>query len=125
MVIDLSVREEVLPLAGSFTISRGSRTEIRVVTVELSDGKACGRAECHPYPRYGESVESVIAMIEAERAAISAGMDRAALQGAMPPGAARNALDCALWDLEAKRAGQPVWKLAGLPEPKARSEERR
>ena len=117
MVIELSVREEVLPLAGSFTISRGSRTEIRVVTVELSDGKARGRAECHPYPRYGESVASVIAAIEGKRAEIRSGMDRAALQEAMAPGAARNALDCALWDLEAKGAGMPVWKLAGLPAP--------
>lgn len=118
MAIQLSVREETLPLAGSFTISRGSRTEIRVVTVELSDGTARGRAECHPYPRYGESVESVIAAIEGQRAAISAGMDRVALQDAMAPGAARNALDCALWDLEAKRLGLPVWNLANLPEPK-------
>src|SRR5690625_101555 len=117
MAIQLSVREEILPLAGSFTISRGSRTEIRVVVVELLDGNARGRAECHPYPRYDESVESVIAAIEGQRAAISARLDRAALQEAMRPGAARNALDCALWDLEAKRSGVPVWKLAGLPRP--------
>lgn len=118
MAVELSVREEVLPLAGSFTISRGSRTEIHVIIVELSDGAARGRAECHPYPRYGESPASVMAEIEAQRGALLGGMDRLALQEAMPPGAARNGIDCALWDLEAKRAGIPVWKLADLREPR-------
>lgn len=115
--IALSVREDVFPIDGTFTISRGSRTESRVVTVELTAGAMRGRGECYPYPRYGESVESVIRQIEAQRDALAAGMDRAALQDAMPPGAARNGLDCALWDLEAKRAGRRVWELAGLPEP--------
>ncbi len=117
MAVVLSVREEVFPIAGKFTISRGSRTESRVVTVELTDGQARGRGECYPYPRYDESVESVIRQVEAQRAAIASGMDRVALQDAMPPGAARNGLDCAFWDLEAKRAGRRVWELAGLPAP--------
>jgi L-alanine-DL-glutamate epimerase-like enolase superfamily enzyme len=117
-VIDLDVREEVFPIAGRFTISRGSRTESRVVTVELTDGETRGRGECYPYPRYGESVESVIARIEAMRGVVANGLNRAALQEAMPPGAARNGLDCAFWDLEAKRAGARVWELAGLPAPK-------
>jgi L-alanine-DL-glutamate epimerase-like enolase superfamily enzyme len=120
--IDLDVREEVFPIAGKFTISRGSRTESRVVTVELSEagvrGPVRGRAECYPYPRYGESVESVIGQIEAMRGALADGLDRAALQGAMPPGAARNGIDCAFWDLEAKRAGVRAWDLAGLPAPR-------
>lgn len=115
--IELDVREEVFPIAGKFTISRGSRTESRVVTVELRAGAARGRGECYPYPRYGESVESVIGQVEAMRDALRDGLDRAALQGGMPPGAARNGLDCALWDLEAKHAGRRVWELAGLPAP--------
>lgn len=117
MAITLSAREEIFPIAGKFTISRGSRTESRVVTVELTDGDVRGWAECYPYPRYGESVASVIAQIEAQRGALAAGMDRAALQEIVPPGAARNGLDCALWDLEAKRAGRRVWELAGLAAP--------
>jgi len=92
------------------------------VVVELSattaDGREIrGRGECVPYARYGETVDGVIAAIEAQAAAVTAGMDRAALQSAMPAGAARNALDCAFWDLECKATGQPAWRLAGLPEP--------
>jgi L-Ala-D/L-Glu epimerase len=117
MGLDLDVREEVFPIAGKFTISRGSRTESRVVTVELSDGRVCGRAECYPYPRYGESVESVIGQIEDMRGALADGLDRIALQDAMPPGAARNGLDCAFWDLDAKRAGRRAWEVAGLAAP--------
>ena len=116
-MVELSVREDVFPIAGTFTISRGSRTESRVVTVELRDGDYCGWAECYPYARYGETVESVKKQIEAQRDAIASGMDRAALQTAVPPGAARNGLDCAFWDLEAKRSGKRVWELAGLPAP--------
>ena len=115
--IELHVREEVFPIAGTFTISRGSRTESRVVTVELRSGAGRGRGECYPYPRYGESVESVIGQVEAMRGALADGLDRAGLQAAMPPGAARNGLDCAFWDLEAKRAGLRVWEVAGLPAP--------
>ncbi|MFK7944938.1 MAG: N-acetyl-D-Glu racemase DgcA [Paracoccaceae bacterium] len=113
----LSVREDVFPIAGGFTISRGTRTESRVVTVELEQGGVRGWAECYPYARYDETVESVIAQIESAAGALSDGLDRAALQDAMAPGAARNGLDCAMWDLEAKTAGVRVWELAGLPEP--------
>ncbi|MCP5153033.1 MAG: dipeptide epimerase [Ectothiorhodospiraceae bacterium] len=113
----LTARREVWPIRGAFTISRGSKTTSEVVVAEVADGAHVGRGECTPYARYGESVESVLALIEGQREAIAAGMDRAALQSALPPGAARNALDCALWDLEAKRAGKRVWELAGLPEP--------
>jgi L-Ala-D/L-Glu epimerase len=118
MPISLSVRAESWPIAGTFTISRGSRTEAVVVVVELADGAHTGRGECTPYPRYGETVEGVIAAIEAMRGSLARGVDREALQNAMPPGAARNALDCALWDLEAKRAERPIHDLAGLPEPR-------
>ena len=117
---ELSVRQESWPLAGSFTISRGTRTTAETVVVELSvtgdDGRVVlGRGECVPYARYGETVAGVIAAIEGLRARIEAGLDRIGLQDLLPPGAARNALDCAYWDLEAKRAGQPVWQLCGLP----------
>ncbi|AJY45301.1 N-acetyl-D-Glu racemase DgcA [Martelella endophytica] len=115
--LSLSVREDVFPVAGSFTISRGSRTEIRVVTVELSDGIYTGRGESVPYARYHETVDGVIATILALEAELAAGLTRFGLQERLKPGAARNALDCAFWDLEAKRAGKPVWQLAGLAEP--------
>ena len=115
----LDVREDVFPIAGGFTISRGTRTESRVVTVELERDGVRGWAECYPYARYNETVESVMAQIRAMGAALADGMDRIALQDAMPPGAARNGLDCAFWDFEAKAAGARVWELAGLsaPEP--------
>lgn len=113
----LKIGEEHWPIAGAFTISRGAKTEAAVVVVELGDGKARGRGECVPYGRYGETIGSVMAQIEAIRPQIEAGLDRAALQETMPPGAARNALDCALWDLQAKRTGRPVHALAGLPAP--------
>lgn len=119
--LTLSIVTERWPIAGTFTISRGAKTEAVVVVVELSDGPgkgdAKGRGECVPYGRYGESVASVTAAIEALRPQIAAGLTRKALQAAMPPGAARNALDCALWDLEAKRAGKRVHEIAGLPAP--------
>ncbi|QQM30967.1 dipeptide epimerase [Martelella lutilitoris] len=115
--ITVTAREDVFPVAGSFTISRGSRTEIRVVTVTLSDGEHSGRGESVPYARYGETVDGVIADILALEGEIAGGLDRIALQQRMKPGAARNALDCAFWDLEAKRAGKPVWQLAGLSKP--------
>src|SRR5262249_22864290 len=97
----LSVSVERWPIAGTFTISRGSKTEAEVVVADLSDGSADGRGECAPYARYGESVESVWSAIEAMRGPIAQGIDRRLLQKAMKPGAARNALDCAFWDLEA------------------------
>src|SRR5262249_50953725 len=114
----LSVRVERWPIAGSFAISRGAKTEAVVVVAELSDGTHRGRGECVPYARYGETVEGVAAAIEAMASDIARGMDRDRLQSAMPPGAARNALDCAFWDLAAKRAGRPVHELIGLPAPK-------
>jgi len=117
--LSLAVTEERFPVAGAFTISRGSRTEIRVVTVELSDGTFRGRGECVPYARYGETVEGVAETIRSLEADLRRGLDRAALQSRLPAGAARNGLDCAFWDLEAKRAGRPVWQCAELaaPEP--------
>lgn len=113
----LSIAAERWPIAGSFSISRGAKTEAVVVVAELADGQQRGRGECVPYARYAESVESVSAQIMALRPQLAAGLTRTALQDAMPPGAARNALDCAFWDLEAKRAGRPVHELAGLPAP--------
>ena len=109
----ITVTPERFRLAEVFTIARGSRTEARVLTVEVARGGITGRGECVPYARYGESLESVAAQIEG----LPAGIDRAALQLALPPGAARNAVDCALWDWEAKQAGRRVWELAGLPPP--------
>ena len=106
-------------MRGTFRISRGARTETPTVIVEIEEAGATGRAECVPYPRYGESIEGVIAEIESQRPAFEAGMSRDELQHALRAGAARNALDCALWDLEGKRAGKRAWDLAGLdaPEP--------
>jgi L-alanine-DL-glutamate epimerase-like enolase superfamily enzyme len=116
----LTVRIERWPIAGSFTISRGAKTEAEVVVAEISDGGAVGRGECVPYARYGETVEGVAASIENMRGGLAHGLDRRGLQSAMLPGAARNALDCALWDFAAKRAGKPVHALAGLPAPQPR-----
>jgi L-Ala-D/L-Glu epimerase len=115
--ITLTTRAERWPIAGTFTISRGAKTEAAVVVAELSDGTHRGRGECVPYVRYGETIESVVAAIDAMRPEISRGLDRVGLQQAMSPGAARNALDCAFWDLEAKRTGKPAHELAGLAAP--------
>src|SRR5690606_19124777 len=109
----LGVHEERWPIAGAFVIARGAKTEARVVVVELSSQGFTGRGEAVPYPRHGETVDSVLAEIEALRPPLEAGVDRAALQSLLPPGAARNAIDCALWDLEAKRLGVRAWTLAG------------
>jgi L-alanine-DL-glutamate epimerase-like enolase superfamily enzyme len=115
----LSVHVERWPLASTFTISRGAKTEAVTVIAELVDGGGHrGRGECVPYARYGETVEAVAASIEAMRGPVRQGLDRAGLQSAMPAGAARNALDCAFWDLEAKRSGVPAYRLAGLPPPR-------
>ncbi len=118
MPISLTVRIERWPIAGTFAISRGSKTEATVVVAELSDGGMRGRGECVPYARFGESVEGVAAAIEAMRGPIAGGLDRAGIQRTLPKGPARNALDCAFWDLEAKRAGKRVFELAGLPPPR-------
>lgn len=116
--LSLTCAAEHWPIAGSFAISRGAKTEAAVVVASLSDGMVTGRGECVPYGRYGESVDSVTAAIETMRPALAAGLDRQALQSVMKPGAARNALDCAFWDLEAKRAGRPAFELAGLAPPR-------
>src|SRR5690349_1860952 len=113
--IRLHVCSERWPIRGSFTISRGSKSEAEVVVAELvataPDGTELrGRGECVPYARYGETVEGVRAAIDGQAGAIAAGMDRQALQSAMPAGAARNAIDCAFWDLEAKASGVPAWQ---------------
>lgn len=108
-----TARIESWPIAGTFTISRGSKREARVVVVELSDGEHLGRGECVPYPRYDQTPEGTLA--EIEQAPL--GLDRDGLQKAMPPSAARNALDCALWDLTAKRSGRRAHELAGLAAP--------
>jgi L-alanine-DL-glutamate epimerase-like enolase superfamily enzyme len=110
----LTVAAERWPIAGAFVIARGAKTEALVVTVTLHDGDAVGRGEGVPYPRYGETSEGVIAVIESVREAVEAGADRTALGARLPAGAARNAIDCALWDLEAKLAGKRAWSLAGL-----------
>src|SRR3954469_22545727 len=96
----LSVRTERWPIAGSFTISRGAKTEAQVVVAELTDGPHRGRGECVPYARYGETVEGVVGAITAMTAELVRGLDRDGLQRAMAPGAARCALDCAFWDIE-------------------------
>ncbi|BAI71390.1 muconate cycloisomerase [Azospirillum sp. B510] len=113
----LTVSRETFPIRGAFRISRGAKTEAAVVVAEVTDALHRGRGECVPYARYGESVDGVAAALEAMGDAVAGGLDREALARMMPPGAARNALDCALWDLEAKRGGVPVWRLAGLAEP--------
>jgi L-Ala-D/L-Glu epimerase len=118
MPIVLSVRSERWPIAGAFTISRGSKTEAEVVVAELADGAVAGRGECVPYGRYGETVAGVAATIAGLAADIAAGLDRAGLQRALPAGAARNALDCAFIDLEAKRSGRAAHDLLGLAPPR-------
>lgn len=113
----ISVEAERFPIAGTFTISRGSKTEAEVITCTISQDGHVGRGECVPYRRYGETMDGVHAAIEAMRGRIAGGIDRIALLDAMPAGAARNAIDCALWDLEAKISGtsaaNAIWP-AGL-----------
>jgi L-Ala-D/L-Glu epimerase len=109
----ITARAETFYLRNPFTISRGSKTEARVVTCTVTRNGHRGWGEGLPYPRYGETVEQTVASI----LALPEGITRAALQDAMQPGAARNAVDCALWDLEAKASGRPVWQLAGLAAP--------
>lgn len=111
----LTVTAESWPIAGTFTISRGSKTAADVVLVEIAEDAYRGRGECVPYGRYGETIATSIAEIESLRPALEAGLSREALQNKMQPGAARNAVDCALWDLEAKQNGCRAATLAGLP----------
>ena len=110
----LTIAVERFPIAGRFTIARGSRTEAVVVVAILRDADAAGRGECVPYARYGETPEGVADSIEAMRDAVEGGLTRQDLQARMPAGAARNALDCALWDLEAKSTGVPAHVAAGI-----------
>src|SRR6202051_3348980 len=115
----LAARIERWPIAGTFAISRGAKTEAVTVVAEISHGGMTGRGECVPYPRYGETPEATLAALQAMQEPVARGLDNAALQAAMPPGAARNALDCALLDLEAKSSGRRVWNLLGRPAPRA------
>lgn len=117
MTIRLTHAAEVFPIRGTFRISRGARTESLPVVATLTDGDHAGRGECMPYARYDETIESVRAQIESVAKAIAGGADRMALQDLLPPGAARNAIDCAFWDLEAKQAGKRAWDLAGMASP--------
>jgi len=114
----LAARIERFAIAGSFTISRGAKTEAVLVVAELNDGTHSGRGECVPYPRYNETPDAALNALQGLQGAIAGGLDRQALQAALPAGAARNALDCAFHDLEAKRAGRRAWDLLGRAEPK-------
>jgi L-alanine-DL-glutamate epimerase-like enolase superfamily enzyme len=116
---ELVARIERWPIAGAFIISRGAKTEAVTVVAEVSQGGHTGRGECVPYPRYGETPEATLAAILSMQEALRNGLGRQALQGALPAGAARNALDCALLDLEAKASGQRAWELLGRPAPRA------
>ena len=120
MPIQMTVTPESFPIAGTFTISRGSKTEAKVVTVRLTDGVHVGQGECVPYGRYGETVESVLEVLSALVPEVAAGLDPKGLQSRLKPGAARNALDCAFWDLEAKRSGTNVAALIAAPPPARR-----
>lgn len=113
----LTISVESFPIAGSFVISRGAKTEAVVVMATIEAAGFSGRGEGVPYGRYGETVENVLEQIASVRSAIEAGADRAELQGLLAPGAARNALDCALWDVAAKQRGRAAHELAGLPPP--------
>ena len=117
IAVTLTATIETWPLREAFVIARGTKTEARVVVATVSDGAISGRGECVPYPRYGETVEGMHSAI-AEYARRAGGLlDRVALQSQMPAGAARNAIDCALWDYEAKRLGRRVAAMAGLGSP--------
>lgn len=114
MTRQLVSRAEVFPLSTPFRISRGVKIAAEVVTVEIVQDNLVGRGECVPYPRYGESVERAIEAIETVRRAIEDGASRASLLRLVPAGAARNAVDCALWDLEARLADSDVFTMAGV-----------
>ena len=114
----LSARHDRFPLSRPFRISRGVKTAADVVTVSISQDGITGNGEGVPYPRYGESLESVLAQVEAGRSLVEDGGSRNDLLTSIPPGAARNAIDCALWDLEARLSGQTVAEIIGAPEPR-------
>ena len=111
--LSIDAHEEIWPLRQPFRISRGSHTEAQIVVLTVSDGKHIGRGESVPIARYNQSIASVLAQIESIQGDKT--LNRQSLQGLLPAGAARNALDCALWDLEAKTSGQRVWQLANIP----------
>lgn len=111
--LTLLVRIESWPIAGAFTIARGAKTEAQVVVAEVSDGVHTGRGECVPYPRYNETIDATHAALAAMSDELKRGLDPRALQTMMPAGAARNALDCALWDFLAKASGRRIWDLLG------------
>jgi L-Ala-D/L-Glu epimerase / N-acetyl-D-glutamate racemase len=111
----LTATVEDFPIRGVFRISRGEKTIAQVVTVTVSQDGLVGQGECVPYPRYGESARSVCDQIEQVREAVESGMTVEELRSALPAGAARNAVDCALWDLTARTAGKSVAELVGLP----------
>jgi L-alanine-DL-glutamate epimerase-like enolase superfamily enzyme len=111
--LNIEAKEEIFPLNHPFRISRGSRTEACVITVSVSDGQYTGRGEGVPIARYDQSTDSVFAQIESIQ--VIDDLDRDQLQQLLPPGAARNAVDCALWDLEAKRSDKRTWELANIP----------
>jgi L-alanine-DL-glutamate epimerase-like enolase superfamily enzyme len=115
----LAARIERWPIAGSFTISRGAKTEAVTVVAEVRRDGLIGRGECVPYPRYRETPEATLAALQSMQEPLARGMDSQGLQAAMPAGAARNALDCALLDLEAKAAGRRIWDLLDRPAPRA------
>ncbi len=117
MLRSLTAQHDRFALSRPFRISRGVKTFADVITVTIAEGGTAGRGEGVPYPRYGESVETSLAAIEGVRSAVEAGAGRQELQSLLPPGAARNAVDCALWDLEARRSGVGVAGLAGLCAP--------
>jgi L-Ala-D/L-Glu epimerase / N-acetyl-D-glutamate racemase len=113
MALQITVTPDRFRLAEVFTISRGSRTVAKVLTVRIGDREHSGWGECVPYARYGETLESVSDQV----LGLPGELTREALQDLLPPGAARNAVDCALWDLAAKKAGKRVWQLAGMGAP--------
>jgi L-alanine-DL-glutamate epimerase-like enolase superfamily enzyme len=110
----ISVRSEAWPIAGQFVIARGAKTEAKVIVVQISEGSFKGWGEAVPYGRYGETIDGVLAQIDQARSAIVGGMDCEGLLDLMPPGAARNAIDCALWDLQAKQSGMRAYQRAGF-----------
>jgi len=116
-VRSLSASRESWPIDGSFTISRGTKTSAEVVTVTIEENDVCGMGECVPYARYGETIDSVLTQIQSQKKRISSGADQDELLQVLPAGAARNAIDCALWDLQAKLTGRRVWEIADLQPP--------
>ncbi len=113
----LSVSRRAYRAKSAFRIARGAKTHAEQLIVTIEEDGARGRGACVPYARYGESLDSAEETIRSLKTDLEAGLDRAGLAKALAAGAARNALDCALWDLEAKQSGEPVWRLADLPEP--------